>query len=109
MLFGPEAWYQWVRTVPHTGPLNVHFVRDIGCAYLASAGGVLFFAVRPDSGRPAATVGIAFLTLHGLVHVWDTLTGRATLEHLASDFIGVLAIPLLAAALVFWRPVASVK
>src|SRR5262245_31960655 len=40
MLIDPAGWYGIVPGVPDTGPLNPHFVRDIGCAYLMS--GVAF-------------------------------------------------------------------
>ena len=30
-----------------TGPLNLHFIRDIGCAYLVAAAGLLWMASRP--------------------------------------------------------------
>src|SRR5262249_52922948 len=34
MLVAPSAWYGLVPGVAATGPLNAHFVRDIGAAYL---------------------------------------------------------------------------
>jgi hypothetical protein len=98
-MFGwPEAWYVAID-VAHTGPFNAHFVRDIGCAYAASAGGIFYFVWEPDRGRPAALVGISFLGLHGVVHLWDTLAGRSGLAHLTGDSVGVFALPFLAAIL----------
>jgi hypothetical protein len=96
MLAAPADWYAEVPGVTMTGPFNPHFVRDIGCAYLTSAGGLLAFVISPLRGRPAALAGSAFLALHGLVHIWDTLAGRASLEHLAQDFVGVLLVPAIA-------------
>jgi hypothetical protein len=96
MLFWPEVWYQTIPTVPHTGPFNSHFVRDIGCAYLVSASSLVFFARAPERGQYAALMGCAFLILHGLVHIWDAVAGRASFNHLMSDFVGVLAIPAVA-------------
>jgi len=34
VLFDPAGWYAVAPGVPETGPLNPHFVRDIGCAYI---------------------------------------------------------------------------
>ncbi len=36
MLAAPEAWYEkLVPGVPDSGPMNTHFERDIGLAFLA--------------------------------------------------------------------------
>jgi hypothetical protein len=96
MLGWPEAWYRLVPTAPHTGPFNPHFVRDIGCAYLASAAGLAFFARDQARGRSGALTATAFLLLHALVHVWDVASGRSDLHHLAQDFVGVALLPFVA-------------
>jgi hypothetical protein len=96
MLSWPEAWYHAISTVPQTGPFNPHFVRDIGCAYVVSAGSLAYCAVSPEKGRPAALAGSAFLLMHAGVHVWDALAGRATIEHLLKDFVSVVALAVLA-------------
>jgi hypothetical protein len=71
MLSSPFSWYEYLpAAVPHTGPFNSHFVRDIGVAYSvaglgfgwcalhlgrcrAGASGLnnLFRGARPDSSR----------------------------------------------------------
>lgn len=95
MLLAPESWYHAVPTVPHTGPFNPHFVRDIGAAYLVCGGALAWLALGRAGGSAAALTGGAFLLLHALVHLWDTVAGRATLEHLAQDFVTVLLVPVL--------------
>jgi hypothetical protein len=40
MLAAPAAWYYSVDGVAATGPLNIHFVRDIGCVSVSEAAGV---------------------------------------------------------------------
>jgi hypothetical protein len=82
MLGDPAAWYAAVPGVPMTGPLNPHFVRDIGCAYCVA--------------RAAALAGGAFLALHALVHLWDWASGREMLDHLIADLPAVFAPPALA-------------
>jgi hypothetical protein len=109
MLGWPETWYHTLPTVPHTGPFNAHFVRDIGCAYLTCAGAMLFFALDPERGRPAALAAVAFLTLHALVHLWDAAAGRSNIEHLADDFAGVFLVPMLALWLSWPRATRSIS
>jgi hypothetical protein len=36
MFVDPPAWYAAVPGVANTGPLNHHFVRDLGVAYFAA-------------------------------------------------------------------------
>jgi hypothetical protein len=95
MLFGPRSFYDLVPGVNETGPLNPHFVRDVGSAFLVAGGGLLWFA-RDMRARPAALAGAAFLALHALVHVWDGLAGRERPEHLAHDLPLLLGIAALA-------------
>jgi hypothetical protein len=95
MLGDPAAWYAAVPGVPMTGPLNPHFVRDIGCAYCGAGAalGALAFDAR---ARAAALAGGAFLALHALVHLWDWASGREMLDHLIADLPAVFAPPALA-------------
>jgi hypothetical protein len=95
MLVDPAGWYGLVPGVPETGPLNSHFVRDIGCAYLVSGAAFAWLAFDERS-RPAALTGAMFLTLHALVHVADAIAGRAHTEH-AAVTIGAVFVPALVA------------
>ena len=52
MLFAGFWWYGAVDGVTETGPFNPHFVRDIGMAYLVTAGGLGWYALRPAQGAP---------------------------------------------------------
>ena len=105
MLLAPEQWFYSVDRITATGSFNAHFVRDIGCAYLASAAGVLYFAISPERGRAGALIGAAFLTMHGLVHVWDVLAGRMPFDHLIKDAAGVLLLP----ALIVWLVLSNAR
>jgi len=97
MLAMPQTWYGLIPGVPDTGPLNAHFVRDIGCAYLIS--GVSFlWLVRQPRAWPAAMAGTGFLILHALVHVGEMLAGTIDWHHLLEDIPGVFLVPALA----FW-------
>ncbi len=95
MLWAPAEWYAALPGVADTGPLNSHFVRDIGAAYLVSGGALLAFALDRRA-RPAALAGGVFLALHALVHLADAVAGRETLAHFAGDMPAVVAPALIA-------------
>lgn len=99
MLVQPVAWYHAVPGVIDTGPLNLHFVRDIGAAYLASAAGLLWRALRGPAAAPAAQCGALFLGLHAAIHIGETLAGLCGWRQLLADTPGVLLPALLAAVL----------
>jgi hypothetical protein len=63
--------------VPETGPLNPHFVRDIGCAYFLTSFALAGLAFT-ERGWPAALIGALFLTLHALARVATVSPGGYT-------------------------------
>lgn len=102
MLFYPGGWYAIVPGVSETGPLNPHFVRDIGAAYLVT--GVAIAALGFDArAAPAALAGALFLTLHALVHVIDAMAGRTHADHVLAELTGVYA----PAAIALWLALSS--
>jgi hypothetical protein len=98
MLIRPEGWYYAVPGVVGTGPANLHFIRDIGCAYLVVAASLFWLGGKPGQAWPAALAGGAFLTLHALVHLWDTTAGRESIHQLVVDLPAVV----LPAFFVMW-------
>ena len=102
MLGAPVLWYATVPGAGDTGPLNAHFVRDIGVAYLVCGASLLWFTVQP-SARPAAAMGAAFLALHALVHLWDGLAGREAAHRLLLDLPAVF-LPAALAIGIAWLP-----
>ena len=103
MLVDPGTWYALVPGVPETGPLNPHFVRDIGCAYLVT-GLALAALAFGEGARPAGLAGALFLILHALVHVADAMSGRAHADHVLADLATVFA----PAAIALWLVLSSV-
>jgi hypothetical protein len=95
MLADPAGWYGLVPGVPTTGPFNVHFVRDIGCAYVVAGLGLAAFGLDARA-RGGALAGGAFLSLHALVHLWDWAAGREDLFHILNDLPAVFAPPAIA-------------
>lgn len=97
MLFASFWWYNAVPGVIATGAFNPHFVRDIGMAYLVTAGGLAWFIARPIQGWPALVGSAAFLTLHATIHVFDASCSKNALTDVLRDFPGVY-LPALATA-----------
>jgi len=105
MLAAPESWYAAVPGVPQTGPLNHHFIQDVGMAFIASGG---FLALGARSGVRAATFAIAGATwplLHALIHIagWFMHGIPTSPARLASDAVGVVGLSALAGLLAWLR------
>lgn len=101
MVATPFHWYAHVPGVTATGPANAHFIRDVGCAYLAAALALLWFAVAPKRSWPAVLAGGAFLFLHASIHVWDTLAGREHPHRLLAE-IPTVVLPALLTLWLGW-------
>ena len=87
MLFAPRTWYYGLPAgVPDTGPLNVHFVRDIGAAFLTLGLAFCFAAPLAERHRGVVFAAAAFYALHALIHVFDLATGRLAAHHWLLDF-----------------------
>jgi hypothetical protein len=95
MLAAPTAWYAIAPGVASTGPLNAHFIRDIGAAFLVAGGALVWFACDARA-RPAALACAAFLVLHALVHLSDAMTGRESIYQAMCDLPTVYLGALLA-------------
>ena len=104
MLANPEGWYRNLPArVPDTGPLNVHFVRDIGCIY-AAAGVALCIAAEVPRARWGLLIAVAlFYGFHALLHVADILSGALPTDHVLVDLPGVFAPAVLLAVLALPR------
>jgi hypothetical protein len=98
MLVQPDRWYTLMSNVALTGPLNLHFVRDIGCAYAVAALGLGWRVARP-SAWPAALLGALFLLMHAGVHAYELAVGMCGWSTFVRDVPGVIVPALLAAGL----------
>ncbi len=100
MLADPAGWYAGLpAAVPDTGPLNTHFVRDIGSAFAVMGAALLLAAVRPALRAPMIAAVALFYVLHALVHVTDTIAGRLPASHWAIDAPGVYVPAVIMVAL----------
>lgn len=87
MLAAPAHWYATLPAgVPDFGPLNEHFVRDIGSVFTMFGVALLWGAW--SAGVRAAVLALVtlFYALHALVHIWDTGRGFVGPEHWGIDF-----------------------
>ena len=96
MLAGPLHWYHDLPAgVPDTGPFNPHFVRDIGCAFLATGVALVWAALAPRWRPALVPIAALFLGGHALVHVYDTASGALDAHHWWLDAPGVYGPALL--------------
>ena len=86
MFVDPPSWYGAVPGVPETGPLNLHFVRDIGIAFGVSGGAIIWGAF--GGGWRVTALGAAFLALHSLLHIGETIMGHHR-DVLLNEILGV--------------------
>jgi hypothetical protein len=98
MLVAPMNWYRWIPGVVGTGPANLHFIRDIGCAYLVAGLSVIWLGRAPQLAWPAALAIGTFLGLHALVHLYDFFIGHESARNLSEDVPAIF----LPAVLVIW-------
>ena len=83
----PQIFYRETPGLSLMGPFNVHFIRDVALAFLASAGAAAWGAWR--RARAAALAGVAWPLLHALFHmqIW---------AHRGFPLDGILAFDLAA-------------
>ncbi|HEY5337180.1 MAG TPA: hypothetical protein VIJ85_03165 [Rhizomicrobium sp.] len=103
MILAPGYWYATVPGVSLTGPINHHFITDIGLAFVASGAGMLA-ALRP--GRTAMTLALAgtiWPALHALFHIFEWLTDGFPhdAQIVFSEVVGVVAIGLVGITFAF--------
>lgn len=102
MLLDPVGWYHTLPGVPGSGPLNEHFVRDVGAVYALMGLALGWGAVRPGLRLPALGAVAAFYVAHALVHVVDTVRGL-----FPAGQWGIDAIPIYLPAVVLVLAVAA--
>jgi hypothetical protein len=95
MLFASSVWWSSVPGVPDTGPFNLHFVQDVGVAFLVAGLALGARAWRPALW-PAAVAGAGFLAAHAVIHLVMIASGHD--HHAAAD----LATVILPAALALY-------
>ena len=59
-----QHWYQTIPGVAQTGPMNVHFAKDVGLAYLSSGVALIWAGAKHD--KSAGICGASWLVLHAI-------------------------------------------
>lgn len=102
MLAAPDHWFhEMPAAIPDTGPMNAHFVRDVGVVYALSGLGLMWAAVNLARGYPVLVMVALFYAAHGALHVADIASGRLPADHWWIDFSGVF-LPAIVLCAVAW-------
>lgn len=96
MLLSPLSWYEkFPAEIPHTGPFNAHFVRDLGVVYLVVALAFAWSAKNVERSRVVHLALTVFFVGHALIHLADIAAGRLPHAHWLVDMPGVFVPALL--------------
>lgn len=96
MLFFPYSWYtDFPSAVPHTGPFNPHFIRDLGVVFLVIALAFAWSARNIDRAYPVHLALTLFFVGHALIHLVDILSGQLPHSHWLIDTPGVFVPALI--------------
>jgi hypothetical protein len=101
MLFASSTWWNSVPGVADTGPFNLHFVQDVGVAFLVAGLALGAHAWRP-AFWPAAVAGAGFLAAHAVIHLVMIASGHD--HHAAANLAAVILPAALALYCAFPNP-----
>ena len=93
MLAAPGLWYDTVPGVHDTGPINSHFIRDIGLGFLAAAAALLV-AMRAEVRVAALIPALVFLGGHAGLHAVEMITHGTSAGPALRD-IALIIVPAL--------------
>jgi hypothetical protein len=89
MLLSPLSWYEkFPAEIPHTGPLNAHFVRDLGVVYLVVALAFAWAARNVERSRFVHFALTVFFVGHAVIHFAEIAAGRLPHAHWLIDMPG---------------------
>jgi hypothetical protein len=105
MLADPMGWYLAVPGVIGTGPMNHHFIIDIGLAFIASGAGMIVSLSAARSAAAFALAGATWPALHGVFHVWGWIADGIPRDPrvLISTGIGVVVVSFTGFVLAWMR------
>jgi hypothetical protein len=97
----PKGFYDTIPGLALMGPFNMHFIRDVGLAFLAS--GVATSVGAWHRNRGLALAGTAWPLLHALFHIQIWSHRGFPLDRIAAFDVGAVIAPALLAAALAWR------
>src|SRR5882724_7077523 len=105
MLFAPDGWYLAIPGVQETGPLNHHFIEDVGMAFVASGGLLALGATSIRKAAAFAIAGAVWPILHSLIHIagWFMHGIPADPRQLFTEAVGVIGLSALGGLLAWLR------
>jgi hypothetical protein len=97
----PMSFYEIVPGLRLMGPFNMHFIRDVGLAFVVSGGALAWGAYV--SAQLLVYAGLAWPSLHALFHIQIWGHRGFPLDGIfAFDLVAVIGPPLLA-LLAMWK------
>ena len=97
----PQGFYDRTPGLALMGPFSVHFIRDVGLAFLAS--GVVACVGAWTRNRRLALAGVAWPGLHALFHIQIWHHRGFPLDHIAAFDLSAVILPAFLAALLAWQ------
>jgi len=88
MLIDPAGWYSSTPGVPEEGPMNIHFIRDIGSAFIMVAA-AYGFSLQKNTNWHLPAVAAVLPALHGGIHLVGIISGHS---HGAAVMVEVFAV-----------------
>lgn len=103
MFAAPVGWSDvFPAGIADLGPINPHFIRDVGGWLVAGGMLYLFASLRPlKFGGVALLVNLIGSSLHAAGHIMDLTSGSIPAKHWIVDFPGVF-LPLLIQGILVW-------
>lgn len=96
MLADPVHWYlNLPANIPGSGPLNEHFVRDIGCIFGLIGVALAIAVFRPAARFGALLIASGFYAAHAAVHVFDSARGLFDADQWKLDLLPIYGATLL--------------
>ncbi len=98
MLIDPAGWYSSTPGVPEEGPMNAHFIRDIGSAFIMVA--IAYgFSVQKSASWQLPAVAAVLPALHGGIHLLGAISGHRHGDGLLLELLAVVLPGGIAAVL----------
>ncbi|MDN5215074.1 hypothetical protein QQ020_23535 [Fulvivirgaceae bacterium BMA12] len=87
MLFSASTWFTMMPVgAENTGPLNSHFVHDVGLVYILVGIGAFWCASKLDKAIEIHLAITFFMAGHALIHIGEILSGSLPASHWLIDF-----------------------
>jgi len=93
MLSASSQWWNSVPGISDTGPFNLHFVQDVGAAFLTAGMAPAARVWRP-AWSPAAVAAAGFLVAYATIHLLMMTSGHD--RHATADIATVIVPAALA-------------